>query len=237
MKTPQIASATCKIKRWDFFAKDAEGQGKTNFIDTTGIAITREHRFIDRGQGDIDHGQFDQEEEIFGASGAAAIYRLSAIDDVAFINEDKKKEYFDELMFMYKEDVDLAYRLQWAGYKCIYIPTAVVYHDRSVEARGRGFFNIIRSRIGRKKQYKEWSWLNHHILLQKMLDNDYSGGVRIKTFFYEIKSNLYVLIFEPYLIKQWWQLLKLRKQIKQRREQIKKRVKIKSHIERLMEDY
>ena len=136
MKSPQIASAACKIKRWDFNARDSEDGGKTNFIDTAGITITKEHRFYDRGQADIDHGQFDREEEIFGASGAAAIYRLSALYDTAFINEGGEREYFDELMFMYKEDVDLAYRLQWAGYKCLYTPSAVIYHDRSVSSVG-----------------------------------------------------------------------------------------------------
>jgi len=236
MKTPQIASATCKVKRWDFSARDGDDQGKTNFIDTTGISITREHRFIDRGQGEIDYGQFDQEEEIFGVSGAVAIYRMSALEDVAFVAEDGSKEYFDELMFMYKEDVDLSYRLQCAGHKAIYTPKAVVYHDRSVKVGGKGIVNIIKGRVGRKKQYKEWSWLNHHIILRKMLDKDHSAGIKLKTFWYEIKSNVYVLLFEPYLVKQWWQLFKLRKQIRERREQVKKRIKIKSHIEKLMED-
>ena len=188
MKSPQIGSATCKVKRWNFKEREDEHQGKTNFLDTAGIAITKEHRFIDRGQGDIDHGQFDQEEEIFGASGALAMYRPSSLDDVAFVTEDGKKEYFDELMFMYKEDVDLAYRLQWAGYKCVYNPSAIVYHDRSVASRGKGIIGIIASRLDRKRHYKEWSWLNHHIILAKMAGGDYSGEVKWKTFWYEIKS-------------------------------------------------
>lgn len=236
MKTPQIASATCKIKRWDFDMRDSASEGKTNFIDTAGISITSEHRFLDRGQGEIDYGQYDEEREIFGASGAAAIYRLSALADVAFIAEDGKKEYFDELMFMYKEDVDLAYRLQWAGYKCLYTPNAVIYHDRSVQGGGKGIIGIIRGRIGRRKEYKEWSWLNHHIILQKILGNDYSSRTKLKTFWYEIKSNLYVLLFESHILKQVWRLFKLRKQIRARRDQIKKRIKLKSHIEKLMED-
>ncbi len=236
MKTPQIGSATCKVKRWDFTKNNGEDKGKTNFLDTAGIAVTKEHRFIDRGQGEIDHGQFDQEEEIFGASGAISIYRLSALDDVAFLNEDGNKEYFDELMFMYKEDVDLAYRLQYAGYKCLYTPKAVVYHDRTVEARGKGIIGIIQGRRGRGKHYKEWSWLNHHIILKKILDSDYSGDIRIKTYWYEIKSNLYVLLFERHIVPQWWKLFKMRKQIRNRKEQIKKRVNIKTHIERMMID-
>lgn len=235
MKTPQIASATCKIKRWDFSRKDSDDKGKTNFIDTVGISATREHRFVDRGQGEIDHGQFDSEEEIFGTSGAAALYRISALDDVAFIREDKKKEYFDELMFMYKEDVDLAYRLQWGGYKSIYTPEAVIYHDRSVKSKGRGALSTIKGRKGRDRKFKEWSWLNHHIILQKYLDGTHSGDVKWKTFLYEIKTFFYILFFEPFLLKQWWKLFKLRDDIRERREQIKKRIKTNKHLEAIME--
>ena len=232
IKTPQIASATCKIKRWDFADRDKQTQGKTNCIDSTGITITREHRFIDRGQGEIDHKQFDQEEEIFGASGALVIYRMSALEDVAFITEDGRKEYFDELMFMYKEDIDLSYRLQLAGYKCIYTPLASAYHDRTVESSGHGIINIVKSRKGRDKKYKEWSWLNHHIILKKILKFN-TTRTKAQTLWYEIKSNIYVLIAEPFLLKQVLKLWKLRKQIRARRTQIKKRVKMK-HIERFM---
>lgn len=236
MKTPQFASATCKVKRWDFTNKDNDHNGKTNFLDTAGISITKEHRFIDRGQGEIDHGQYDQEEEIFGASGAVVIYRMSALEDVAFRNENGGYEYFDELMFMYKEDVDLAYRLQWAGYKCQYTPTAVVYHDRTIEARGKGTIGIIKGRLGRNKRYKEWSWLNHHIILNKLLDRNLSFSTRLKTWVFELKSNAYVLVFEPFLIKQWFSLFKMRKQIRARRDQVKRRIKTKAHIEKLMID-
>lgn len=236
MKTPQVASAVCKIKSWNFSEKTANHQGKTNFIDSAGIGITGQHRFIDRGQGEIDHGQYDLEEEIFGAPGAAAIYRLSALEDVAFIAEDGRKEYFDELMFMYKEDVDLAYRLQWAGYKCLYTPAAVIYHDRSVKTRGKGVVNIIKSRVGRRHEYKEWSWLNHHIILLKILDGkNYPWRLKFKIIWYEIFSNFYVILVEPHIIKQAWKLFKLRKQIGERREQVKKRVKLKIHLEKLMQ--
>jgi len=237
MKTPQISSALCKIKKWNFVDRNSDTKGKTNFIDTAGIAITKEHRFIDRGQGEIDYGQYEAEEEVFGASGAAVIYKLSALEDVAFIRDDGVKEYFDELMFMYKEDVDLSYRLQWAGYKCIYTPKTAIYHDRTVQSAGKGIYGIIKGRLGRKKEYKEWSWLNHHIILEKMIDNSYSGGVIWKTIWYEIKSNLYVLLFEPHILKQWKQLFKLRKEIKARREQIKRRIDSKIHIEKLMKKY
>ena len=68
-----------------------------------------------------------------------------------------------------------------------------------------------------------------------MVDKSYPVSIRLKTFWYEVKSNAFVLFFEPFLVKQWWNLFKLRKQIKARKDQIKKRVKIKNYIEKLME--
>lgn len=236
MKTPQVGSATCKLKRWDFANRDNDNGGRTNFLDSAGHQITREHRFLDRGQGEIDHGQYDIEEEVFGATGALAMYRMSALYDIAFKNEDGRLEYFDELMFMYKEDVDINYRLQFAGYKCIYSPRVTVYHDRSVESWGSGLIGIVRGRLGRKKHYKEWSWINHHIILKKILGRDFSSDVRWKTRWFEFKSGVYVLLFERHLLRQWWNLFKMRKKIKNRRKQLKKRVNVRSHIEKLMID-
>jgi len=230
----QAGSVTGKIMSWDFSNRDNENQGKTNYIDSVGIEITKEHRFIDRGQGEIDHGQFDKEMEIFGPSGAAALYKMEALEDIAYINEEKKKEYFDELMFLYKEDVDLAYRLQLAGYKSMYTPLALVYHDRSLNRVGKGLIGIIKGRFGRRREYREWSWLNHHIILQKIAGLNYSQETKWKTRWFGFKSFIYILIAEPYLLKQWWKLWKMRNEIQKRKEQLKKRVDVKKHLEKLM---
>ncbi|MCX6799991.1 MAG: hypothetical protein NT091_02495, partial [Candidatus Falkowbacteria bacterium] len=185
------------------------------------------------GQGDIDYGQYDDEIEVFGGSGALTMFRISSLDDIAFVNEDGRKEYFDELMFMYKEDVDIAYRLQIANYKCMYTSKAVVYHDRSIFGKGEGLIDIVKGRFAKPKINKEWSWLNHHIILQKMLDNN-TYDIRMKTFWHEMKSMVYIVFFEPYLIKQVWELFKLKDKINKRKGQIKKRVEVKSHFEKLM---
>lgn len=236
IKNPRYGSATGKIRRWDFSRKSIDGDfGKTNFIDTTGLLITKEHRFCDRGQGEIDYGQYDSIEEVFGSSGAAVMYRLSALKDVAFLNQKGKSEFFDELMFMYKEDVDLAYRLQWGGYGCLYNPQAVAYHDRTIVSRGNGIFAIVKNRWNRQNKYKEWSWLHHHMILQKFLNNDLSWGIKKSTLLYEIKTFFYILFFEPFLLKQIKRLYKMRHEINERKAQLKKRINIKKHIERWME--
>lgn len=71
------------------------------------------------GHREKDIGQFDSERFILGACGGAALYRREMLDDIGLLDE----EYF-----AYLEDVDLALRAQSRGYKCIYIPKAIVYH-------------------------------------------------------------------------------------------------------------
>jgi GT2 family glycosyltransferase len=56
---------------------------------------------------------------VFGACAGAALYRRSMIDEIGF---------FDEDFFSVGEDIDLSFRAKLAGYKCIYVPNAVVYH-------------------------------------------------------------------------------------------------------------
>ena len=74
-----------------------------------------------------DKGQFDREEPGFSACGGACAYRRAMLDDVGLL---------DESLFMYLEDVDLAWRAQLRGYGCIYVPTAIVYHRLSATGGG-----------------------------------------------------------------------------------------------------
>jgi len=65
---------------------------------------------------------FSDPEWIFGACAGAAIYRTAAIKEVGL---------FDTDFFLINEDVDLSFRLQSRGYKCLFVPEAVVYHKAS----------------------------------------------------------------------------------------------------------
>lgn len=60
-----------------------------------------------------------QQEEVFGACAAAAMYRR---EDFLHVGG------FDEDYFSYFEDVDLSFRLRLAGGRCLYVPEAVVHH-------------------------------------------------------------------------------------------------------------
>jgi GT2 family glycosyltransferase len=66
-----------------------------------------------------DRDRFSEPRYVFSACGAAALYRRELFEKIGL---------FDEGFFAYQEDVDLGFRSQLAGYKCLYVPTAVVYH-------------------------------------------------------------------------------------------------------------
>lgn len=101
--------------------------GCSRFLDSTGMFFTPNQRHFDRGAGEIDTGQYDKLEYIFGASGAAAFYRRAALEDTAIDDE-----YFAESFFAYREDADLSWRMQLMGWKALYAPHAQAYHFRAV---------------------------------------------------------------------------------------------------------
>lgn len=103
------------------------GRPDPPLLDSTGIVFRRDFRHLDRGSGEIDRGQWDREEEVFGATAAAALYRRAMIDDVSVDGE-----FFDEAFFAYREDADVAWRSRLFGWGCLYVPGAVGYHVRSV---------------------------------------------------------------------------------------------------------
>ncbi len=63
--------------------------------------------------------QFNMPARVFGACGAAVLYRRQMLEEIGFLDED---------FFLYDEDTDLSFRAQLAGWKCAYVPTAIVHH-------------------------------------------------------------------------------------------------------------
>jgi GT2 family glycosyltransferase len=66
-----------------------------------------------------DHGQYDQTEPIFWASGAALFIRSKIFHEM---------NGFDEYFFAHQEEIDLCWRIQLAGYKVYSCPASIVYH-------------------------------------------------------------------------------------------------------------
>jgi GT2 family glycosyltransferase len=95
-------------------------------LDGTGLFVNRARRQYLRGHGEPDHGQYNQAGFIFGACGAAPLYRRKMLDEIQV-----EGEYFDQTFFAHKEDFDLSWRAQLSGWKAWYQPAAVAFHPRS----------------------------------------------------------------------------------------------------------
>ena len=93
-------------------------------VDAAGIVVYRDGLSIGRGRLErSDH--YDDEAEVFFASGCACLLRRQMLEDIGLYDED---------FFAYAEDTDLGWRARLAGWKCIYNPRAVVYHQHSASA-------------------------------------------------------------------------------------------------------
>jgi GT2 family glycosyltransferase len=88
-----------------------------NEVHCTGLALCR-------GMGvRADDAAFAEPREVTAISGAAFAMRKTLFDTL---------DGFDDSFFLYVEDTDLSWRARLAGYKCLYVPSSVVYHDYSL---------------------------------------------------------------------------------------------------------
>jgi GT2 family glycosyltransferase len=171
---PTLASVGAKVLHQA--APDIRPDGT---IDTVGIEFRRGRRPIDIGQGAVDEGQFDGLREVFGVCAAVALYRRSALEQVAVDGQ-----VLDESFFMHKEDVDLAWRLRHAGYRAAVDGAAVAYHARGTarapESRGhRGPLSTARDLFAAERrkepEIRRLAWRNQMRLLIK---NETAAGLR-----------------------------------------------------------
>jgi hypothetical protein len=122
-------------------------------IDGAGDAFTWAGNAYRIGHGERDCGQYDAPAWVFGACAGAAIYRRQMLDAIGL---------FDETFFAYYEDADLSFRAQLAGYRCRYVPEAVVYHVGSAttgRASDRTLYLQTRNRISLVLKNYPWRFL------------------------------------------------------------------------------
>jgi GT2 family glycosyltransferase len=108
---PDYGMAASKILVWE----------DTRLIDKAGHLIFWDGQNRGRGSGEIDQGQYDQMEDALWPDGCAALYRRSMLEQIGG---------FDEDFFAYADDAELGLRARIAGWKCVYVPQAVVRHRR-----------------------------------------------------------------------------------------------------------
>jgi GT2 family glycosyltransferase len=108
-RNPQVGSVASKV----LFHSDPQSVNSAG-DEFSVFGVPYQRRWL-RGDRDC----FNEPQYVFSACGAAALYRRELFEKIGL---------FDEVFFAYQEDVDLGFRSQLAGYKCLYVPTAVVYH-------------------------------------------------------------------------------------------------------------
>ncbi|MEW6682313.1 MAG: glycosyltransferase family 2 protein [Nitrospirota bacterium] len=120
-------------------------------IDSVGLLLARDGLGRGRGRLERDDGRFDRAVDVLIPSACAALYRRTMLDGIGL---------FDEQFFMYCEDVDLGLRGRVAGWRCRYVPDAVVRHHYSKSAGGyspRKIFLVERNRVW--VMLKSFPWL------------------------------------------------------------------------------
>ncbi|WP_119066081.1 glycosyltransferase family 2 protein [Rubrobacter indicoceani] len=114
-----LVSAADSYPEAGFFATKMLDFSDRRYLDGAGDSIRPDGLPYRLGHGERDRGQFDRRAYAFGACAGAAMYRRAMLGKVGV---------FDEDFGSYCEDGDLNFRAQLAGYRCLYVPEAVVYH-------------------------------------------------------------------------------------------------------------
>jgi len=115
-KSQDIGMVACKILNFP--------DKKT--INATWSSVYKTGLFVGNGYGEIDTKSYDNTEFVFGPSGCCALFSAKMLKEISV-----KNDFFDKDLFAYHEDIDIAFRAQWKGWKCIYAPKAIIYHKQS----------------------------------------------------------------------------------------------------------
>lgn len=211
-----------------------EEDGKPNFtemIDSAGMLFYKDRNIIERGRLEEDCSQYDSAKEMFGVTGAAPLFRKEALDDI-LING----EYYDEDFWMYKDDVDICWRLNLRGWECLYYPRALAYHARTAAGIAKKYrgnfilrrFGYIIHRIFKKEggsaKVRRRDFCNHYLTLIK--NDTYQSILKsiIPFGWREFQKLVFGIFFEPNVyFPGWVDFFKKLGKIKEKRKIIQSR--------------
>ncbi|MCB9798229.1 glycosyltransferase [Candidatus Nomurabacteria bacterium] len=234
----KTAAVSTRLMRWDFekvqgssaaTVLDQAQEGFTNQIDAIGVRLLRNRRAVEwfaqevwskdiEGPAALSN-IFDKHIlEVFGISGALAMYRKSCIDKVLLPGDN----IFDPTYHSYKEDVDLAYRFRNAGYTAYVVLDSVAYHDRTAAApRGLSDLKAAMNKGKQSEYVKLHSYKNH---IRTLYKNEYWQNFLQDLpwiIWFELKKLAYMLVIHPVVLfrslhmmaKDWKYTKQARKQI------------------------
>jgi GT2 family glycosyltransferase len=115
-KDPLIAACQPKILSYHERTKFEYAGAAGGFIDKYGYPFCRGRLFQSIEE---DHGQYDNETEIFWATGACMFIKAKLFHSLGGLDED---------FFAHMEEIDFCWRLKNLGYRIMYCPSSTVYH-------------------------------------------------------------------------------------------------------------
>ena len=196
-----------------------------NVIDTCGFKIFKSRRIVNIGHGEKDLGQYGETKEIFGVEGACPFFRRETLES-SRING----EIFDHDYFWYGDDLDFAWRINMFGWKQVFAPSVMAYHDRQTTKNlKKNWFDYIlrvpaRHQIPTKKRRLDWR--NNRFTILK---NDYIINILRDLPYFLIREIMvlgYTLVFEPKVLLEIPNFFKLLPKMLKRRKEIMRKAKV-----------
>jgi GT2 family glycosyltransferase len=159
---PRVGAVQGRIGRLSWTDREVHRTGE---LDTTGLEMHRDRRVVSRRQGEQLSARDSIPGPVWGVDGPAPVMRRSALMDARVPRTDGGFEFFDEDFFMYKEDVDLAWRLRLLGWTAWYQPSAIAWHARTAGGGpDRGWSDVVRSNRAIPAWIKAISWRNQRAM-------------------------------------------------------------------------
>lgn len=207
---PECGAMGGKTRRYSYSYDDLKEVNESGIIDSTGLTMHRSRYCTDRGAGEEDTGQWDEPSKVFGLSGSCLLLRRKALDEIRF-----QDEYFDEDFFAYKEDVDLAWRLQRRGWECHMVADIIAFHHREIKGvSSQKNLSLAKNHQQRSHRISYLSYRNHLLLLMKHERPSTwlrDGGPIL---WQEAKKCVFLLFTQPTVLRGFSDALRLRKRMK-----------------------
>jgi GT2 family glycosyltransferase len=182
LENPEVGSVAPKLLR----TNGPTAEDTLPLIDAAGMSLDRR-----RKNGLVGHGrpaaEYAAAAEAFGADGAAAMYRRTALEDCALDGE-----VFDENMPGWGCDADLAWRARLMGWDTRYEPAAVVHHIRTYSPSTRARM----SALDRRTQFR-----NRYLMMAKNDSLAELARDAVPLLLYETLALGYALVREPELLR------------------------------------
>jgi GT2 family glycosyltransferase len=118
----ELAKATSLDHPIGMWASKVYSYYRREQIEAVGELIYWDGLCRSQGQYEQEQGQYEEMREIFFPSGCGGMYRKSIFEEIGL---------FDEDFFAYGDDAEIGIRARLAGWKCVYVPKAILYHKNS----------------------------------------------------------------------------------------------------------